>query len=137
MKKNIILSAAAVCLILLLAGCGNSYTGVWRCAYMDTGATVMTAGDMDRAGSELYIDLRSGGSGYMTADGETQRLTWKRSADKTSLLLTMNGEIEAFFLEDDGNALVWTMDNVSVTFLKENSDAYRQALAELSYQELE
>ncbi|MGM9615508.1 MAG: DUF3048 C-terminal domain-containing protein [Oscillospiraceae bacterium] len=137
MRKRLLLFAAALCLMLTLAGCGQSYPGVWRCAYVDTSYAVMTAGDLDNAGSELYLDLRSGGSGYMTADGETQRITWKRSGDKTALLLTVNGEIEEFRLEDDGNALVWSMDDVTVTFLKENSEAYEQALATLSYQALE
>ncbi len=133
MRKTLVSLFALVCLLVLLAGCGQSCTGVWQCAYMDTGATVMTAGDMAAAGSEITIDLRSGGTGYMTADGETQRLTWKRSPDKTALLLTMSGEIEVFSLEDGGSALVWTMDNVRITFFKENSDAYAEALAATSY----
>lgn len=132
MKKLVITAAAAACLVLLLSGCTKSYVGVWKCAYMDTASTRMTAGDMAQAGSELYIDLRAGGTGYMTADGETQRVTWKLSADKTSVLLTVNGQIEPFVIEGDG--LVWTMDSVTVTFLNEKSDGYAEALSTRSYQ---
>ena len=134
MKKTLTVVFAALCVLALFTGCAGGYAGMWRCAYMDTGRDVMTAGDLAAVGSELYIDLRSGGSGTMTADGETQRITWKLSGDRSAVLLTVNGEIEPFRIEGDG--LVWTMDGVTVTFLREKSDAYREALATLSYQQL-
>jgi hypothetical protein len=133
MKKRMKVISSALLIILVLAflsGCGKSYAGIWCCAYMDTGDTVMTAGDLDNVGSNLYIDLRSGGVGYMTADNEIQKISWTQRKDGTALMLQVNGQLERF--EIQGDALVWDMNGTTVTFLPKNSTAYQEALSSFS-----
>lgn len=129
-KKRLVLTVFVLLCVLLLAGCGNPYAQVWCCAYMETDLGVMTAGDMDNAGTELYLDLRSNGVGYMTADGETQRIGWAESTDGKALILNVDGNQERFEIE--GDSLNWIMEDVTVTFLPEKSEAYKEALGSFS-----
>jgi len=126
-KRGIALIAL---LLLVLTGCGKVYAGTWCCAYMETGTSTLTAGDLRAAGTDLCIELKYGGSGIMTADGESQYISWSAAKDGGSLWLTVDGQREQFFIED--GALVWDMNGTTVRFLPENSAEYEAALESYS-----
>lgn len=117
-------------LLLVLTGCGQVYAGTWCCAYMETATSTLTAGDLRAAGTDLRIELKYGGGGIMTADGESQHITWSAAKDGASLWLTVDGQREQFAIED--GALVWDMDGTTVRFLPENSAEYEAALESYS-----
>ena len=93
---------------------------------MDTGSRVLTARDLENAGTGISLDLRIGGIGYMSADGQTQKIGWTQSRGDDVLYLNVDGEREIFHAV--GEALVWDMNGVSVTFFPERSEAYQRAL---------
>lgn len=78
------LVAAAICSVLLAACGGNKLAGTYS-----------------NEGGSVVVDIKSGGTGSMTIDGDTRQCTY--TSDQSTLKLTCGDDEVDFTIHDDGS----------------------------------
>ena len=93
MKKAIAIVLLAVMILGLLAACGGGdgkYIGVYKFSKMVTPELTMTVQeyadmfeiDVGEAEKFMILELKSGGKGTITSEGEAGDITWKADGEK-------------------------------------------------------
>lgn len=123
MKKFITIILAGI-MVLSLAACGGggradeAYVGEWVSVAGTAMGMTLTGDDI----SGFAINLKSGGKGTMTVEGEEGKVKWTN--DDTTLTMKVQGE-ELVATIGDGTLIIENMMNsgMDVTFAKKGSDA--------------